>query len=196
MGNGIIQKQRRGGVTLILGGARSGKSRLGEAIVESAAGVGGQSAVYIATALVTAAIHDDEMRQRIATHRARRGENWCTVEIPHDLSQELSRQLPNGKPILVDCLTLWLTNIMLADRDVEAEIEALAGSFSHVRAALVLVANETGLGIVPDNALARRFRDASGLMNQQIAAAADNVLFVAAGLPLVMKGRNPVLEKV
>ena len=196
MGNGIIQKQRRGRVTLILGGARSGKSRLGEAIVESAAGAGGQPAVYIATALVTAAIHDDEMRQRIDTHRARRGENWRTVEIPHDLSQELSRQLPNGKPILVDCLTLWLTNIMLADRDVEAEIEALAGSFSHVRAALVLVSNETGLGIVPDNALARRFRDASGLMNQQIAAAADNVLFVAAGLPLVMKGRNPVLEKV
>ncbi|MFP6705334.1 MAG: bifunctional adenosylcobinamide kinase/adenosylcobinamide-phosphate guanylyltransferase [Alphaproteobacteria bacterium] len=196
MGNGIIQKQRWGGVTLILGGARSGKSRLGEAIVRSAAGAGGQSAVYIATALVTAAIHDDEMRQRIATHRARRGENWRTVEIPHDLSQELSRQLPNGKPILVDCLTLWLTNIMLADRDVKAEIEALAGSFSHVRAALVLVANETGLGIVPDNALARRFRDASGLMNQQIAAAADNVLFVAAGLPLVMKGRNPALEKV
>jgi adenosylcobinamide kinase/adenosylcobinamide-phosphate guanylyltransferase len=118
------------------------------------------------------------------------------VEIPHDLYQELSRQLPNGKPILVDCLTLWLTNIMLADRDVEAEIEALAGSFSHVRAALVLVANETGLGIVPDNALARRFRDVSGLMNQQIAAAADNVLFVAAGLPLVMKGRNPALETV
>jgi len=196
MGNGTIQTQGRDAVTLILGGARSGKSRLGEAI----AGAGGQSAVYIATAQAHGADHgadhDDEMRQRIASHRARRGENWRTVEIPHDLSQELSRQLPNGQPILVDCLTLWLTNIMLAERDVEAEIEALAGVFTDVRAALVLVTNETGLGIVPDNALARRFRDASGLMNQQIAAAADNVLFVAAGLPLVMKGRNPALEPI
>ena len=88
-------------------------------------------------------------------------------------------------------IALGADKIAARRAEVEAEIEALAGSFSHVRAALVLVANETGLGIVPDNALARRFRDASGLMNQQIAAAADNVLFVAAGLPLVLKGRNP-----
>ena len=192
MGNGknhgYGHRQELGDVTLILGGARSGKSRLGETIISG----NGQSAIYIATAQA----HDDEMRQRIALHQSRRGDNWRTVESPLELSLEPSRLLAEGLPVLDDCLTLWLSNIMLAARDIEAEVDNLSNCVGEVPATLVLVSNETGLGIVPDNALARRFRDASGLMNQKIAAAADYVLFVAAGLPLVMKGRNPALSTV
>lgn len=172
-----------GEITLILGGARSGKSRLAEAIITQENG----AAIYVATAEA----RDEEMVQRIAAHRARRGHNWRTQEIPLDLAQDLPNLLQSEDPILVDCLTLWLTNIMLAKREIEAEIGALIAGMALTRGPLVLVSNETGSGIVPDNALARRFRDLSGTMNQQIAAAADNVLFVAAGLPLVMKGRDP-----
>ncbi len=186
----ILDGRDRGEVTLILGGARSGKSRLGETIV----GRDHSPAIYIATYAAKAEVHDDEMDLRIAAHRARRGANWRTEEVPRELPRALDDLLPRGEPILVDCLTLWLTNILLAERAVEAEIEALAATLSRSRSTLALVANETGLGLVPDNPLARRFRDLAGLMNQQIAAAADNVLFVAAGLPLVMKGRNPAAQ--
>lgn len=175
--------KRQNETTLVLGGARSGKSRLAETIIEQE----NEAAIYIATAQAC----DDEMKVRIKAHQARRGAIWRTEEIPLNLAQDLSSLLKAGNPILVDCLTLWLSNILLADQDPEAQIEALATEISSAVAPLVLVSNETGLGIVPDNALARRFRDLSGLMNQKIAATADNVLFVAAGLPLVMKGRNP-----
>ncbi len=179
----MAERERTGEITLVLGGARSGKSRLAEAIIapENA------PAIYVATAEA----HDEEMSRRIAAHRERRGENWRTQEIPLELAENLPSLLQAEDPILIDCLTLWLSNIMLARRSAEAEFEALIAVLRQARAPMVLVSNETGLGIVPDNALARRFRDQSGLMNQQIAAAADNVLFVAAGLPLVMKGRNP-----
>jgi adenosylcobinamide kinase/adenosylcobinamide-phosphate guanylyltransferase len=173
--------------SLILGGARSGKSRLAEAIIERE----NKPAVYVATAQA----RDDEMAARIAAHQARRGAVWRTEEIPLDLAHGLSGLLKAEDPILVDCLTLWLSNILLADRDAEAEIEALVeamtAAIEPARAPLVLVSNETGLGIVPENDLARRFRDLSGIMNQRIAAMADNVLLVAAGLPLALKGRNP-----
>ena len=172
-----------GEVTLILGGARSGKSRLGEAIIARR----NQAAIYVATAEP----HDAEMTARIAAHRARRGACWRTMEIPLELARRLPALLQSEDPILIDCLTLWLTNIMLAGQEPEAEVAALVAALPQARAPLVLVSNETGLGIVPENALARRFRDLSGTMNQQVAVAADNVLFVAAGLPLVMKGRNP-----
>jgi adenosylcobinamide kinase/adenosylcobinamide-phosphate guanylyltransferase len=175
--------KRRNETTLVLGGARSGKSRLAELIIEQ----GNEAAIYIATAQA----RDDEMKARIAAHQARRGPIWRTEEIPLDLVQRLSGPLKAGSPILVDCLTLWLSNILLADQDPEALIEGLTTVISSNKEPLVLVSNETGLGIVPDNALARRFRDLSGLMNQQIAATVDNVLFVAVGLPLVLKGRNP-----
>ena len=183
MSGTVNRGESQGEVTLILGGARSGKSRLGETIVAGAAG----PAIYVATAEA----RDDEMRERIAIHRARRGPGWRTEEVPLDLPGLLDNLFAAAVPVLVDCLTLWLTNIMLAEQAVESEISALATCLSRARAPLVLVANETGLGVVPDNALARRFRDLSGRMNQDMAAAADNVLFVAAGLPLVMKGRNP-----
>jgi adenosylcobinamide kinase / adenosylcobinamide-phosphate guanylyltransferase len=185
---GHSERRDAGEVSLILGGARSGKSRLAEVIVARE----NKSAVYVATAQA----HDEEMAQRITAHRERRGPNWRTQEIPLDLAQDLPGLLRTADPILVDCLTLWLSNIMGGQRDAEAEIAALIAGLALARGPLVLVSNETGLGIVPDNALARRFRDLSGVMNQQIAAAADNVLLVAAGLPLVMKGRNPAPEPI
>ena len=175
----------RGEITLVLGGARSGKSGLGEAIIAREQ----KSAVYLATAQA----HDDEMRRRITAHQEQRadgGPSWRTEEIPLELAASLPAFFDAEIPILIDCLTLWLSNIMLAERDADAEIRALAAALPLARAPLVLVSNETGLGIVPENVLARRFRDYSGIMNRQIAALADNVLFVAAGLPLVMKGRD------
>jgi len=179
----MVKHARPGEVTLITGGARSGKSRLAEAIIAHES----DSAIYIATAEV----RDDEMAERIAEHRARRGDGWQTEEIPLNLVGGLTDLQAAQKPVLVDCLTLWLTNIMLAERNVDHEIDNLIAGLATTTAPLVLVSNETGLGIVPDNALARRFRDLSGIMNQRIAEAADNVLFVAAGLPLLLKGRHP-----
>ena len=173
----------QGEVSLILGGARSGKIRLGETIVEGI----DRGAIYIATAQA----YDDEMRRRIATHQERRGNQWRTEEVPLNLGPALLDLFPGAKPILIDCLTLWLSNILLAERDVESEIADLVDILPQRNAPLVMVSNETGLGIVPDNALGRRYRDLSGIMNQEIARVADNVIFVAAGLPLVMKGRNP-----
>jgi len=183
--------EHSGEVTLVLGGARSGKSRLAEAIIaEAVVARENQAAIYVATAEA----RDEEMARRIAAHRERRGPNWRTREIPLELAQDLPGLLQSEDPVLVDCLTLWLSNTMLAQRETETEIGALVAGLALARAPLVLVSNETGLGIVPDNALARRFRDYSGVMNQQIAAVANNVLLVAAGLPLVMKGRNPALD--
>jgi len=167
------------GLTLVLGGARSGKSRMGERL---ALGAGGGRPVYVATAQA----FDDEMRQRIAEHRARRGDVWRTVEAPIDLARALAEA--GDAPVLVDCLTLWLSNLMLAERDIEADATALQAALAARAAPTVLVSNEVGLGIVPETPLGRRFRDAQGRLNQQMAAAAGVVVFMAAGLPLVMKG--------
>ena len=165
-------------LTLILGGARSGKSRYAEGLITALPGPW----IYVATAEA----RDREMAERIATHRARRGTGWTTIEAPRDLAGALAA---HGKtPVLVDCLTLWLSNVLLADADVDAEMAQLEGSLAHVAAPIVLVANEVGFGIVPDNALGRRFRDLQGLLNQRIAARADRVILVVAGLPLTMKG--------
>lgn len=166
--------------TLVLGGARSGKSRHAEALVENAA----PAALYLATATPG----DAEMAARIAHHRARRGARWTTIEEPFELVACLRREARAERPILVDCLTLWLSNLLLAGRDVEAASRNLAEALPTLAGPVVLVANEVGLGIVPDNALARAFRDHAGRLNQMVAAAAERVVFIAAGLPLVMKG--------
>jgi adenosylcobinamide kinase/adenosylcobinamide-phosphate guanylyltransferase len=166
-------------LTLVLGGARSGKSRHAEMLIAGAA------AIYIATAEP----RDDEMRARIAHHRARRGPRWTTREEPLDLVPVLFAEARPERPILVDCLTLWLSNLMLAGRDVAAESAALIAALARLGGPVVMVANEVGLGIVPDNALARAFRDHAGRLNREIAAAADRVVFIAAGLPLVLKDR-------
>lgn len=165
-------------LTFVLGGARSGKSAHAEQLVTACAA----SWTYIATAQA----YDEEMRERIAMHRARRGEGWETVDAPLDLAEKIEA-LPDGRPVLVDCLTLWLTNHMLAEHDLAAECRRLADVLSRPRGPWVVVSNEVGLGIVPDNALARRFRDEAGRLNQQIAAVADTVVMMVAGLPLKVK---------
>jgi adenosylcobinamide kinase / adenosylcobinamide-phosphate guanylyltransferase len=170
-------------LTLVLGGARSGKSRHAEALIEEAAG----DAVYLATAEPG----DGEMAARIQHHRDRRAmqsaTRWRTVEEPLALAASLAEMVRRDRPILVDCLTLWLSNLLLADRDLRAETAALVAVLPGLPGPMVLVANEVGLGIVPENALARRFLDEAGMLNQAIASVADRVVFVAAGLPLVLK---------
>ncbi|MBZ9807773.1 bifunctional adenosylcobinamide kinase/adenosylcobinamide-phosphate guanylyltransferase [Mesorhizobium sp. BR1-1-9] len=168
----------RGRLTFIIGGARSGKSAHAETLMTALP----SPWTYIATAQA----YDDEMRQRIALHRSRRGEGWTTIDAPLDLVGALEI-LPEDQPVLIDCLTLWLTNHMLAEHDVEGECRRLADMLSRPRGPWFVVSNEVGQGIVPDNALARRFRDAAGRLNQQVAAIADIVLLMVAGLPLKVK---------
>lgn len=169
----------RGSVTLILGGARSGKSRFAETL---AAETGGE-VIYVATAT----IGDKEMRERVAHHRARRDASWRTVDAPLDLAGALAKESGAGRVLLVDCLTLWLTNVMLGGRDVEAATEELLAALARVSGPVALVSNEVGAGIVPENALARAFRDHQGRLNQRVAATADRVTLVVAGLPLDLK---------
>ncbi len=166
-------------VTLILGGARSGKSALAERLCEGRAG----GCVYLATAEA----RDVEMTARIAEHRARRGGRWSTAEEPLDLAGALARAAGADRTVLVDCLTLWLANLLERDRDIAAETAALVACLGRLAGPVVLVSNEVGLGIVPDNALARAFRDHAGRLNQAVAATAQRVILVAAGLPLIIK---------
>jgi adenosylcobinamide kinase/adenosylcobinamide-phosphate guanylyltransferase len=167
--------------TLVLGGARSGKSRYAEQIAK----LSRSPWIYVATA----ESFDDEMATRIAEHKGRRGNGWQTIDAPLDLAGALAA-LPRSATVLVDCLTLWLSNLMLAERDIEAEIQRLEAAMLAHEAPLVLVSNEVGFGIVPDNALARRFRDFQGLLNQRVAARADRVVLVVAGLPMIVKGQS------
>jgi adenosylcobinamide kinase / adenosylcobinamide-phosphate guanylyltransferase len=166
-------------LTLVLGGERSGKSRHAEGLVTAA----GPPWVYVATAQAG----DAEMAARIAHHRARRGDGWHTTEAPHDLAAAIATA-PAGR-LLVDCLTLWLTNRVLAEADIEAETGDLEAALTIRKGPLVVVSTEVGSGIVPDNALARRFVDLQGRLNQRIAARADRVVLVVAGLPLIVKGQ-------
>ena len=163
---------------LILGGARSGKSARAEMLTLALAGDG--PAVYLATSEAG----DAEMAGRIAEHRARRGPRWITREAPLDLVGVLAGEV---RPALVDCLTLWLSNLMAAGCDIAGEGDRLAAVIAARPAPIVLVSNEVGMGIVPDNALARAFRDHAGRLHQKVAAVADRVELVVAGLPLVLK---------
>jgi adenosylcobinamide kinase/adenosylcobinamide-phosphate guanylyltransferase len=165
-------------IILITGGARSGKSVRAEARSKAFAG----KPVYIATAEAL----DAEMRERIAGHRARRGNEWIEHETPLELVPAL-KATDGGGARLVDCLTLWLSNLMHAERDWSRETAELVRTLRAQKSPVVLVTNEVGLGIVPDNALARQYRDAAGIMNQMIAAPADEVEFVVAGLPVRVK---------
>jgi adenosylcobinamide kinase/adenosylcobinamide-phosphate guanylyltransferase len=171
----------RGRLTLVLGGARSGKSRYAESLIAALP----KPWVYVATAEA----RDEEMKARIAEHKARRAEGWQTIEAPLMLAEAL-RAAPAGSAVLVDCLTLWLSNAMLGAFDLERAMTHLSESLGGRDGTTVLVANEVGLGIVPDNALARRFRDAQGVLNQRLAAQADRVVLMVAGLPLTVKGQS------
>lgn len=167
-------------VTLVLGGARSGKSAFAEELIKQS----GLTPIYIATSQ----IYDDEMQARVDAHRARRGPEWTTVHAPDRLEKTIENYATSGHGVLVDCMTLWVTNLMMAEAPVEARCDALLKTLSLVKSPVVLVSNEVGLGIVPDNKMARDFRDHAGRLHQQIAALSKQVYFVAAGLPLTMKG--------
>ena len=168
-------------VTFVLGGARSGKSAHAEAL---AMGVDGSARlVYVATA----EIFDDEMESRVALHRDRRGPEWDLVEAPIDLPAAISANGAAGNVLLIDCLSVWATNLLVHEHDTDAARQNLTDAIASSKAHIILVASETGLGIVPDNRLSRRFRDINGLQNQAIAAIADKVFFMAAGLALRLK---------
>jgi adenosylcobinamide kinase / adenosylcobinamide-phosphate guanylyltransferase len=165
-------------LTVVLGGARSGKSRYAESLIAALP----PPWIYVATAEAG----DAEMAERIALHRKRRGRDWQTVDAPHDLAAAVAAAAADA-PVLIDCLTLWLSNRMLAGADLEAETGRLEAALAARRPPVVAVANEVGCGIVPDNALARRFRDLQGGLNQRLAARAGRVILMVAGLPLVVK---------
>jgi adenosylcobinamide kinase / adenosylcobinamide-phosphate guanylyltransferase len=165
--------------TLVLGGARSGKSTFAERMIAESNLVH----VYLATATAD----DGEMQDRIAHHRSRRGSDWTTVEEPLALIDILAQVSRPGRAVLVDCLTLWLSNLMLAGRDPDAEAKRLTQFLGVAANPIVLVSNEVGLGIVPETRLGREFRDAQGRLNQMVASSVPNVVFVAAGLPLWLK---------
>ena len=169
-------------LTLVIGGARSGKSAFAEGLVTAS----GRARRYIATAEAW----DDEMRDRIARHQSDRGAAWTTVEAPLDLAAALAGAR-SDEAVLVDCATLWLTNHLLAEHDLAAETAGLLAALAASPAPVVIVSNETGWGIVPENALARRFRDEQGRLNQRLAAVSGLVVTVIAGLPMVLKGRLP-----
>jgi adenosylcobinamide kinase/adenosylcobinamide-phosphate guanylyltransferase len=170
------------GLSLVVGGARSGKSRLAERLVTGT----GLRRHYIATAEAW----DDEMRARIAAHQQDRGADWITHDAPRDVASVLA-DVTAADVVLLDCATLWLTNLMLAEADLAAETAGLLAALGTCAAPVVVVSNEVGWGIVPENALARAFRDHQGRLNQQIAAQAGLVLGVMAGLPMVLKGALP-----
>jgi adenosylcobinamide kinase/adenosylcobinamide-phosphate guanylyltransferase len=164
---------------LILGGARSGKSRIAQAAAESAA----ELRIFIATAQA----FDEEMRERIARHRAERDARWSTRETSLDLAEAIASETGGGRAVLVDCLTLWLSNLLLAERDPDHETDRLVEVIRAAKGPLILVSNEVGHGIVPATPLGRRFRDAQGRLNQRVAEATDAVVFVAAGCPILLK---------
>jgi adenosylcobinamide kinase / adenosylcobinamide-phosphate guanylyltransferase len=169
---------------LVLGGARSGKSRTALQLAES----GSPERIYIATAQA----FDDEMRKRIAQHQAERDGSWRTVDAPLDLAQAVQAQTAPGKAVLVDCLTLWLSNIVLAEHDLARAADRLVETVRDARGPLILVSNEVGQGIVPSTPLGRRFRDDQGRLNQRIAEVCDAVVFVAAGCPILLKPAPPL----
>lgn len=169
-------------LVVVLGGASSGKSALAERLVTGS----GLYPVHIATAEA----HDAEMAEKIAAHRAARGSVWRNLEAPLDLCAPLSSAAP-GESVLVDCATLWLSNHVLAETDIAAETARLLAALAAAACPVVVVSNEVGQGIVPDNALARRFRVEQGRLNRLLAAEADLVVGVMAGLPFVLKGAMP-----
>lgn len=171
------------GLTLVLGGVRSGKSRFAEDLAAAT----GLEKIYIATAEA----FDDGLKARIAAHQARRGDDWTTFDVPVDLPETLSAQSSSDKVVLVECLTLWLTNLLVKEIEPDDAIHDLLVAVKARRGPVILVSNEVGLGVMPMNSLARRFADLAGSLHQDLAACADKVVLVAAGLPMTLK---PVKE--
>lgn len=164
---------------LVLGAARSGKSRHAQTLAEAGAG----RLMFIATAQA----FDDEMETRIARHQADRDARWSTVEAPVELARAIVEHGGKGNILLIDCLTLWASNLLLGDEDIDARTDALLAAVAESPAQMIFVSNEVGSGIVPDNALARRFRNVAGTLNQRVAAACGRVDLVVAGIPLRLR---------
>jgi adenosylcobinamide kinase/adenosylcobinamide-phosphate guanylyltransferase len=168
----------------VLGGARSGKSVFAENLALGFNEKNSSKCIYLATSQ----IWDDEMRARVDLHKERRSAQWETIETPLELPKALLEYSDKGCPILVDCLTLWLTNLMMEERDINAAGDALVNAISSISAPIIFVSNEVGQGIVPDNKMARDFRDHAGILHQKLAAVVDEVYFITAGLPTKLKG--------
>ncbi len=169
---------------LILGGVRSGKSRLAEKFARES----GLTVTYIATATA----QDDAMQQRIDHHRRHRPTEWVLIEEPYSLAETLEKEARANHFLLVDCLTLWLTNLLLLNDNarLEKELQALQECLPTLQGEIVLVSNETGLGVVPMGELSRRFCDEAGFLHQQLAQICDQVILTVAGLPHILKGNN------
>jgi adenosylcobinamide kinase/adenosylcobinamide-phosphate guanylyltransferase len=165
-------------ISFFIGGARSGKSISAEEYTLSL----GQEPIYMATCEIS----DDEMARRVIRHQDHRDKNWTTILAPLDVSNEI-KKLGAKEPILIDCLTLWLSNHLLRNNNLEKKVDELTNTVKNSKADIVLVSNEVGTGIVPDNALAREFRDSAGFMNQKIASVSDEVYWVVAGIPTRIK---------
>jgi adenosylcobinamide kinase/adenosylcobinamide-phosphate guanylyltransferase len=176
------------GHVLVLGGARSGKTGFAERLAMRA----GHTPAYLATAEAL----DGEMRDRVRTHQEQRQGRFATIEEPLELTQAVLRTSRDHDVILVDCLTLWITNMLMANRDVAGAVDELVLTLNEIEhAKIILVSNEVGLGIVPDNALARSFRDLAGSAHQRLAEICEDVYFIVAGLPMVLKGEQPVVAE-
>lgn len=172
------------GHVLVLGGARSGKTGFAERLTLRS----GVRPAYLATAQTL----DDEMRERVRSHQVQRGARFVTIEEPLELGRALREAAKTHDAILVDCLTLWITNMIIAERDVASAVDGLIATLGEITTAqVVLVSNEVGLGIVPDNAMARLFRDLAGAAHQRLAEVCETAVFVIAGLPMVLKGALP-----
>ena len=164
--------------TLILGGARSGKSLFAENVLEHY-----EQKTYLATAVA----HDSEMKKRVEKHRARRGPSWQTIEESTDVTDVISTYGEKGVPLLLDCLTLWAMNLLSAGHDHHQEVKRLLDTLERIAGPVVMVSNEIGLGVIPETKLSRLFVDLQGDINQAVAKVSDRVIFLAAGLPIVMK---------
>lgn len=174
-----IKSDRSGQITLILGGTRSGKSSFAQQLAENS----GNALVYVATAEA----FDNEMTDRIARHQQDRGPDWQTIEESRDITTVIAARSTSKTTLLVDCLTIWLSNLMLADADISAALEKLEDALTNAQGPVILVSNEVGSGIVPESPLGRQFRDEAGWMNQRVARAASDVALITAGLPLWLK---------
>ena len=165
----------------VLGGCRIGKIRHSLELSEKITDI---HRVFIATCVP----YDDEMKDRVRRHRQDRGSTWTTVDAPVELADAILKQSQNARVILADCLTLWMSNLLMESENLESRVEELTAAINKAQCPVIIVSNEVGTGIVPENALARQYRDAAGFANQKVAACVDKVIWMVAGIPILVKG--------
>jgi adenosylcobinamide kinase / adenosylcobinamide-phosphate guanylyltransferase len=167
----------------VVGGCRSGKSRHAQELAEKITDI---HRVFIATCVP----YDEEMKDRVRRHRQDRGLTWTTVDAPVELADAILKQSQNARVILADCLTLWMSNLLMESENLESRVEELTKAIHQAQCPVIVVSNEVGTGIVPENALARQYRDAVGFANQKVAACVDKVIWMVAGIPILIKGNK------